>query len=125
MAKMLLLISHELTWTGAPLILLETARAMQDSGANVRLFTLADDAFYGNTAERYGFRCCRSRQRWSGLRAADLVVANTTVAGPWIRDYLAAYPSRIGRLIWWNHENSVEDYGHYLGGTEAVPNDAV
>ena len=50
---MLLLINHELTWTGAPLILVETARAMQDSGANVRLFTLADDAFYGNMGERY------------------------------------------------------------------------
>ena len=114
------LISHELTCTGAPLLLVEIARAMQDSGANVRLFTIADDAFYGHTAERYRIPVLPIETAMKWAASADLVVANTTVAGPWIRDYLAAYPSRVGRLIWWNHEISVEDFGHYLSGMEAV-----
>ena len=114
------LISHDLSYTGAPLMLVETARAMQDSGANVRLFTLADDAFYGHPAERYRIPVLPIETAMKWAASADLVVANTTVAGPWIRDYLAAYPSRVERLIWWNHENSVRDFGHYLAGTEAV-----
>jgi len=114
------LITHELTYTGAPLMLVETARAMQDSGANVRLFTLADDASYGNIAERHKIPVLPIETAMQWAANADLVVANTVVTGPWIRDYLAAYPSRAGRLIWWNHENSIEDFGHYLDGTEAV-----
>ena len=119
--KDVVLISHELTCTGAPLILVETARAMRDSGANVRLFTLADDAFYGNLAEHYRIPVLPIETAMEWAATADLVVANTTVAGPWIRDFLAAYPSRVGRLIWWNHENSIEDYGRYLSDAEAVP----
>ena len=93
---------------------------MQDSGANVRLFTLADDAFYGHIAEYYRIPVLPIETAMKWAASADLVVANTIVAGPWIRDYLAAYPSQVGRLIWWNHENSVEDGGRYLRGTEAV-----
>ena len=117
--KDVVLISHDLGY-GAPLMLVETARAMQDSGANVRLFTLADDAFYGHVAERYRIPVLPIETAMKWAASADLVVANTTVAGPWIRKYLAAHPSRVERLIWWNHENSVRDFGHYLAGTEAV-----
>jgi len=119
--KDVVLISHELTWTGASLILLETARAMRESGANVRLFTLADDAFYGNPAERYRIPVLPIETAMKWAAAADLVVANTMVAGPWIRDFLAKYPSRAGRLIWWNHENCVEEYRPLLEDAEAVP----
>ena len=49
--KEIVLISHELTLTGAPLLFIETAREMMKAGAIVRLFTLADDARYGNPAE--------------------------------------------------------------------------
>jgi len=111
------LISHQLSYTGAALLLAEIARAMQDSGANVRLFTLADDAVYGHPAERYRIPVLPIETAMEWAAKADLVIANTLVAGPWIRTYLAVYPSRVGRLIWWNHESSVEKFGRFLRGT--------
>jgi glycosyltransferase involved in cell wall biosynthesis len=118
--KEVVLISHEVTFTGAPLTLVETAQAMQRSGASVRLFTLADDALYGNPAERSRLPVLPIETAAAWASRADLVIANSIVAGPWIRDYLAAHPSRTRRLVWWNHENSLGDFGHYLAGTDAV-----
>lgn len=112
------LISHKLIYTGAPLLLVEAARAMQDAGANVRLFTLADDAAYGHPAERYRIPVLPIETAAKWAASADLVVANTVVTGPWIRAYLAANPSRTGQLIWWNHESSVEEFGEFLRGTQ-------
>jgi len=118
--KEIVLITHELTLSGAPLALVEAAQAMKESGAIVRLFTLADDAYYGNLAERYRLPVLPIETAEAWAARADLVIANSTVAGPWIRDYLAADSSRAARLVWWNHENSPEDFGHYLAGTGAV-----
>lgn len=118
--KQVVLVSHELTTTGAPLILLEAAAAMRDSGATVRVFSLADDAVPGNPAEREGLAVLpiETAMRWA--IPADLVIANTCVAGPWIRDYLASHPTGRERLLWWIHENAPEEFARYLPGTESV-----
>jgi hypothetical protein len=118
--KEVVLITNEFSLSGAPLILIEAAQAMQASGATVRLFTLADDADYGNLAERCRLPVLPIETAETWAVRADLVIVNTTVAGPWIRDFLAAHPSSGARLVWWNHENSPEDFSHYLVGTEAV-----
>jgi glycosyltransferase involved in cell wall biosynthesis len=118
--KEIVLITHELTLSGAPLAIVELAQAMKESGAIVRLFTLADDACYGNAAERYRLPVLpiETAARWAAR--ADLVIANSMLSGPWIRDYLHAHPSVVDRLVWWNQENSPEEFGHYLAGTDAV-----
>jgi glycosyltransferase involved in cell wall biosynthesis len=118
--KDVVLISHNLSLTGAPLALIETAEEMQQSGANVRLFTLADDANYGHIGERYRIPILPVETAASWARRADLVIANTCVAGPWIREYLAKFPYAGRRLVWWCHENPTEEFEHYINGTEAV-----
>jgi glycosyltransferase involved in cell wall biosynthesis len=93
---------------------------MRDAGATVRLFSMADDAAYGNPAEREGLAVLpiETARQWAAQ--SDLVVANTCVAGPWVRDYLAGHPEGAERLLWWIHENSPEEFAQYLPGTEAV-----
>lgn len=118
--KQVALITHELTMTGAPLILFEAAAAMRDAGATVRLFSMADDATYGNPAEREGLAVLPIETAMAWAAQSDLVVANTCVAGPWVRDYLVKHPRGAERLLWWIHENSPEEFAHYLPGTDAV-----
>ena len=101
--KEVVLITNEFSLSGAPLILIEAAQAMQASGATVRLFTLADDADYGNLAERCRLPVLPIETAETWAVRADLVIVNTTVAGPWIRDFLAAHPASGARLVWWNH----------------------
>jgi glycosyltransferase involved in cell wall biosynthesis len=112
--KEVVLISHELTWTGGPLILLETASMMQEAGAQLRLFTLADDACYRNPAEHFRIPVLPVETSNDWARRADLVIANTTVAGPWIGAFLAQHPHQASKLVLWNHEFAPEVFGRYL-----------
>ncbi|HSH92805.1 MAG TPA: glycosyltransferase [Roseimicrobium sp.] len=118
--KEVVLISHNLTITGAPLLMLELACALRDSGAIVRIFSAADDAEYGNAAERLRLPVLPIETSIVWAARAELVIANTCVAGPWISHYLALHPSRTSRLIWWIHENAVNSYVSHLPGTENV-----
>ena len=118
--KEIVLITHDLSTTGSPLLLLEFACALRDSGAIVRIFTLADDASYGNEAERNHFPVLPLETAEAWAARADLVIANTCIAGPWISRYLASHPSRTARLIWWVHENAYEVYARFWPGTENV-----
>ncbi|HSI72716.1 MAG TPA: glycosyltransferase, partial [Fimbriimonas sp.] len=118
--KEVVLISHNLTMTGAPLLMLELACALRDSGAIVRIFSLADDAEYGNAAERHHLPVLPIETSVLWAARAELVIANTCVAGPWISHYLALHPSRSSRLIWWIHENAADLYACHLPGTEKV-----
>jgi glycosyltransferase involved in cell wall biosynthesis len=118
--KKVVMVSHEFTLSGAPLLLVETAEAMRASGAIVRLFTLADDARYGHLAEHYQLPVLPIETAVAWAARADLVIANSMKAGPWIRDSLLARPSMKSRLVWWNHENSPEDFGYSLAGTDAI-----
>ncbi len=118
--KEVVLISHNLTMTGAPLLMLELACALRDSGAVVRIFSIADDAEYGNAAERHSLPVLPIETSPEWAARAELVIANTCVAGPWIRHYLTLHPSRASRLIWWIHENAVDLYAEHLPGTGKV-----
>ena len=118
--KEVVLISHNLTMTGAPLLMLELACALRDGGAIVRIFSAADDAKYGNAAERHHLPVLPFETSVLWASRAELVIANTCVIGPWISHYLALHPSRSSRLIWWIHENAVNSYACHLPGTENV-----
>jgi glycosyltransferase involved in cell wall biosynthesis len=118
--KEVVVITHELTLTGAPLSSIEIAQALIESGAIVRLFTLADDADYGHPAERYRLAIPPTSTAFAWAARADLVLVNSVMAGPWIRNYLSANPSKGSRLVWWLRENSPEAFGDLLAGTGAV-----
>jgi glycosyltransferase involved in cell wall biosynthesis len=114
------LVSHELTLTGAPLHLLETAVLLRESGAAVRLFTLADDAVSHGIADRHRIPVLPFETATDWAARADLVIAGTAQSGPWVRDFLGAHPEAADRLVWWIHENDPDTYGRYVAGTDAV-----
>jgi glycosyltransferase involved in cell wall biosynthesis len=112
--KEVVLISHELTLTGAPLLLTETARQLQKAGAIVRMFSLADDQRPMDPAEvaHVPVLPVETSSRWAAR--ADLVIANTAVAGSWLSRFLQVFPEAGSKLLWWIHENDTRCYGTFM-----------
>ena len=80
--RRILLLSHEMTYTGAPNSLLNVARVLRRHGHRVTVYTLADGPFK-KEFHRRGFRVRILRAelpRISGGRY-DLVIANTIFCG--------------------------------------------
>lgn len=108
--KRILLVSHELSRSGAPLLLLETAQALMDCGATVRLATASDDARGWSLASQFGIPLIPIESAIAVAAASDAIIANT-VSEPtasWVRRCLAANPFLGQRLVWWVHEIDVE-----------------
>lgn len=108
--KKILLISHDLSRSGAPLLLLETARALLDRGATVRVATASDDVRGWNLASQFGVPLIPIETAVAVAGDADVIIANT-ISGPtasWVRKCLAANPFLARRLVWWVHEIDVE-----------------
>lgn len=78
--KEVVLISHELTLTGAPLLLIETTRQLQQAGAIVRMFSLADDQRSMDPAEVAGVPVLPVQTSIHWAARAELVIANTAAA---------------------------------------------
>lgn len=112
--KEVVLISHELTLTGAPLLLIETARQLQMAGAIVRMFSLADDQRPMDPAEvaHVPVLPVETSIRWAAR--ADLVIANTAVAGGWVTRFLRAVPRGGSKLLWWVLENDTRYFGKFM-----------
>jgi glycosyltransferase involved in cell wall biosynthesis len=115
-----LLVSHYLGITGAPLLLLETARELRRAGARVVLTSLRDDAALSPIPGLGGEAVVPIRESLGLAAQSDLVIANTALAGPWIHDYLAEHPRGGRRLLWWIHEIDTSKYGGYAGDLERV-----
>lgn len=109
--KSVLLVSHNLTRSGAPLEVLELGRAMIDSGAIVRAVTLADDARSGNLCAEFRIPLVPAETALDHARAADLVIVNSAqnLATGWVRACLNEAPEVLGRIVWMVHEIDVED----------------
>ncbi len=108
--KKILLVSHDLSRSGAPLLLLETAQALMECGATVRLATASDDAKVWNLASQFGVPLIPIESAIAVAADSDAIIANT-VSGPttaWVRKCLAANPFLAQRLVWWVHEIDVE-----------------
>ena len=93
--KRVVLVSHDLTLSGAPLFLLELARAMRDGGAVMQLFSLADDAAAHGSPTAPASRAPVETAEHSAA-GADLVIANAAVGVPSLRSLLAAHPAGRG-----------------------------
>ena len=109
-----LLISHDFSISGSPLLLLEAAREMRRAGARVILTSLRDDAPRSRIPGVDQEMVVPIRESASIAARSDLVIANTAVTGPWIHDYLAGHPPGGRRLVWWVHEIDTEKYGAYV-----------
>jgi glycosyltransferase involved in cell wall biosynthesis len=109
--KKVVLVSHELSQTGAPLLLVETGTALVKSGAKVVLINpgFRDPAFRLPALE--SFRVLPVEESFAAASEADLIIANTVATKDWVRQLLTSYPSAGLKLIWWIHEMHSEIYG--------------
>lgn len=109
--KKVVLVSHEWSLTGAPLLLVETATTMAKSGAEVSLVNVGfhDPAFRWPALDR--FQVLPIEESFAAAGGADLIVANTAATRDWVRQLLGWYPSAGSRLIWWIHEIQTGFFG--------------
>lgn len=115
--KKVLLVSHDLTRSGAPLELLELGKAMIDSGAIVRAATLADDAMSGNLCAQFKIPLIPQETALAQAIHADLIVLNTTHdrVRDWAEACLKQSPDVANRMIWMVHEIDVESFKETAG----------
>ncbi|KAJ4702005.1 UDP-Glycosyltransferase superfamily protein [Melia azedarach] len=119
-SKLVLLVSHELSLSGGPLLLMELAFLLREVGAEVVWITNQkppepDEVTYSLEHKMLD----RGIQIFSakGQKAidtalnADLVVLNTAVAGKWLDAVLKDKVSQVlPKVLWWIHEMR----GHYF-----------
>ncbi|KAE8655063.1 Pentatricopeptide repeat (PPR) superfamily protein [Hibiscus syriacus] len=119
-SKIVLLVSHELSLSGGPLLLMELAFLLRSVGAEVYWITFmkpseTDEVIYNlehkmlhrgvQVFNAYGKEAIDTSLR------ADLVVLNTAVAGKWLDYVLKEDVHRVlPKVLWWIHEMR----GHYF-----------
>ncbi|MFZ4639936.1 MAG: Kelch repeat-containing protein [Nodosilinea sp.] len=106
--KKVVLWSHELSRTGAPLVLLELAAALRDSQAEVRLFSWKPDTALVSIARQYRIPVLPLETLSKWAYTADLIICNTVLAASWMGDFLGEYPGLESKILWWMHEQPEE-----------------
>ncbi|XP_021758312.1 uncharacterized protein LOC110723277 [Chenopodium quinoa] len=119
-SKLVLLVSHQLSLSGGPLLLMELAFLLRGVGAEVVWITYQkpaepDEVVYSleNKMLDRGVQILHAKGQKTIDTAlkADLVVLNTAVAGKWLDAVLKDNVSRVlPKILWWIHEMR----GHYF-----------
>ncbi|XP_022769067.1 uncharacterized protein LOC111312753 isoform X2 [Durio zibethinus] len=119
-SKLVLLVSHELTLSGGPLLLMELAFLLREVGVQVVWVTnqkpnQPDDVMYSLEHKMLdrGVQVfsAKGQEAVNTALKADLVILNTAVAGKWLDAVLkddVAYV--LPKVLWWIHEMR----GHYF-----------
>ncbi len=107
-----LLLTHDLTVSGAPLLLIETAERLLETGASVRLASLGDDTAGWTLAARKRIPVVPVETAIQHALSSDLVIANTVHPSimTWCQDALRRHPTLARKLVCWVHEIDVEQY---------------
>jgi glycosyltransferase involved in cell wall biosynthesis len=115
--KHVLLLTHELSRTGAPLLLLEAAQLLIASGAIVRVASVIDDVDGWNLASEFKVPLIPLEAATQVAVNSDIVIANTVSEkmNSWLHACLASAPSIAYKLIWWAHEIDVEEFSQFSG----------
>ncbi len=108
--RTIVLVSHDLSQTGSPLLLIETAIRLREAGGSVRMATIADDAGDQNFLRRHQIPVVPIQDSFTEGANADLVIVNTAEASGWVDHYLAEHPAAGRALIWWIHEMDAASY---------------
>ncbi|KAJ8764324.1 hypothetical protein K2173_006064 [Erythroxylum novogranatense] len=119
-SKIVLLVSHELSLTGGPLLLMELAFLLRSVGAEVCWVTVQkpariDEVIY-NLEQKMLVRGvqvipAKGKEAVDTALKADMVVLNTAVAGKWLDSVLKEnVPPVLPKVLWWIHEMR----GHYF-----------
>ncbi|KAI4321610.1 hypothetical protein MLD38_034973 [Melastoma candidum] len=119
-SKLVLLVSHELSLSGGPLLLMELAFLLRGVGAEVVWITNQtpadpDEVVYSLEHKMLdrGVQVfsAKSQKAIDTALAADLIVLNTAVAGKWLDAVLKDDVHRVlPKILWWIHEMR----GHYF-----------
>ncbi|XP_052195604.1 uncharacterized protein LOC127803428 isoform X3 [Diospyros lotus] len=119
-SKLVLLVSHELSLSGGPLLLMELAFLLRGVGAEVCWITNQkpsemDEIIYSLEHKMLdsGIQTFSAKGQEAVATAlkADLVVLNTAVAGKWLNAVLKEnVPRVLPKVLWWIHEMR----GHYF-----------
>ncbi|GAB2268126.1 hypothetical protein Dimus_003105 [Dionaea muscipula] len=119
-SKLVLLVSHELSLSGGPLLLMELAFLLRGVGAEVVWITYQkptgpDEVIYSleNKMLDRGVQVlsAKGQKAIDTALKADLVVLNTAVAGKWLDAVLKEnVPLVLPKVLWWIHEMR----GHYF-----------
>ncbi|KAK9270538.1 hypothetical protein L1049_026119 [Liquidambar formosana] len=119
-SKLVLLVSHELSLSGGPLLLMELAFLLRGVGTEVvwitnQIPTQPDEVIH-NLEHRMLDRgvqvfSAKGQEAIDTALKADLVVLNTAVAGKWLDAVLKEnVPRVLPKVLWWIHEMR----GHYF-----------
>lgn len=119
-SKLVLLVSHELSLSGGPLLLMELAFLLRGVGAEVLWITNqrpsgTDNVIYSLEHKMLdrGVQVisAKGQEAVSSALKADLVILNTAVAGKWLDAVLKEnVPRVLPKILWWIHEMR----GHYF-----------
>ncbi|CAH9132386.1 unnamed protein product [Cuscuta epithymum] len=119
-SKLVLLVSHELSLSGGPLLLMEMAFLLRGVGAEVCWITNQRPAETDNVIYSLEHKMldrgvqvlpAKGQEAKDTALKADLVVLNTAVAGKWLDAVLMDnIPRVLPKVLWWIHEMR----GHYF-----------
>nr|XP_029123719.1 uncharacterized protein LOC105056225 isoform X2 [Elaeis guineensis] len=119
-SKLVLLVSHELSLSGGPLLLMELAFLLRNVGSQVAWITNqksedANEVTYSleHKMLNRGVQVfsAKGQEAIDTALKADLVVLNTAVAGKWLDGVLKEHVSQVlPKILWWIHEMR----GHYF-----------
>ncbi|CAK9178485.1 unnamed protein product [Ilex paraguariensis] len=119
-SKLVLLVSHELSLSGGPLLLMELAFLLRSVGTEVVWITNqkpteTDEVIYSLERRMLdrGVQVffAKGQKAIDTALKADLVVLNTAVAGKWLDAVLKEnVPHVLPKVLWWIHEMR----GHYF-----------
>ncbi|CAN1127061.1 N-acetyl-alpha-D-glucosaminyl L-malate synthase [Linum perenne] len=113
-SKLVLLVSHELSLSGGPLLLMELAFLLRGVGAEVVWITYQkpaenDDVIFSlehkMMVRGVQVYSARGQKAIDTALKADLVVLNTAVAGKWLDTVMKDHLQQIlPKVLWWIHE---------------------
>ncbi|XP_066306020.1 uncharacterized protein [Miscanthus floridulus] len=119
-SKLVVLVSHELSLSGGPLLLMELAFLLRHVGSQVVWITdqrseETNDVTYSleHRMLNHGVQVlpARGQEAVDIALKADLVILNTAVAGKWLDPVLKDHvPKVLPKILWWIHEMR----GHYF-----------
>lgn len=119
-SKLVLLVSHELSLSGGPLLLMELAFLLRNAGAQVIWITYQKSAEENEVTHTLEHKImnrglqvlsAKSQEAIDTALKADMIVLNTAVTGKWLDAVLKKHLSQVlPKILWWIHEMR----GHYF-----------
>ena len=113
-SKLVLLVSHDLSLSGGPLLLMELAFLLRNAGTEIIWITNQKPAEPDEVTYNLEHRMlnrgvqvlpARGQEVVNIAIKADIVILNTAVAGKWIDTVLKDNaPHVLPKILWWIHE---------------------